>query len=253
MSETSALAHSLVRALPRSKPARYHRSTMPTTREVLDATIALEKQSMALYARFAKIFASEPALQDFWFGMARDEARHVGALDLVTTVLDQEAMLDKPSPISLEDATIVRLRDAARKVAGRRDARNQARTRARDRARSRGDRARRSRVGSAEGVAGARRVRAMPAPAGPRPRRAELHDRAPLGRIRRCSRDATRWSIVTPRRCATRQSGEAARGRGGARDGRWLYFRAALRSGQIGKAPDSGSGDCRFESYLLSQ
>ena len=83
---------------------------MPTTREVLEATIALEKQSMALYARFAKIFAKDPKLQDFWFGMARDEARHVGALDLVTTVLDQEAMLDEPSPISLEDATIVRLR-----------------------------------------------------------------------------------------------------------------------------------------------
>jgi rubrerythrin len=83
---------------------------MPTTREVLEATIALEKQSMALYARFAKIFGKDPKLQDFWFGMARDEARHVGALDLVTTVLDQEAMLDQPSPISLEDATIVRLR-----------------------------------------------------------------------------------------------------------------------------------------------
>jgi rubrerythrin len=83
---------------------------MPTTREVLEATIALEKQSMALYARFAKIFANDPKLQDFWFGMARDEARHVGALNLVTTVLDQEAMLDEPSPISLEDATIVRLR-----------------------------------------------------------------------------------------------------------------------------------------------
>ena len=83
---------------------------MPTTREALEATIALEKQSMALYARFAKIFAKDPKLQDFWFGMARDEARHVGALDLVTTVLDQEAMLDEPSPISLEDATIVRLR-----------------------------------------------------------------------------------------------------------------------------------------------
>ena len=83
---------------------------MPTTREVLEATIALEKKSMALYARFAKIFAKDPKLQDFWFGMARDEARHVGALDLVTTVLDQEAMLDEPSPISLEDATIVRLR-----------------------------------------------------------------------------------------------------------------------------------------------
>src|SRR5260370_24944275 len=82
---------------------------MPTTREVLEVTIALEKQSMALYARFAKLFASDRAAQDFWFGMARDEARHVGALDLVTTVLDQEGMLDKQSPISLEDATIVRL------------------------------------------------------------------------------------------------------------------------------------------------
>jgi len=89
---------------------------MPTTREVLDATIELEKQSMALYARFAKIFAGEPPLQDFWFGMARDEARHVGALDLVTTVLDQEEMLDKPSPISLEDATIVRLRALLQKA-----------------------------------------------------------------------------------------------------------------------------------------
>jgi hypothetical protein len=55
-----------------------------------------------------------------------------------------------------------------------------------------------------------------------------------------------------PRRCATAPSDSAAQC-GGARDGRWLYFRAALRSGQIGKAPDSGSGDCRFESYLLSQ
>ena len=91
---------------------------MPTTREVLEATIALEKQSMALYARLARIFASEPGLQDFWFGMARDEARHVGALNLVTTVLDQETMLDKPSPISLEDATIVRLRALLEKSQG---------------------------------------------------------------------------------------------------------------------------------------
>ncbi|HUO05297.1 MAG TPA: hypothetical protein VMU16_08875 [Candidatus Binataceae bacterium] len=84
---------------------------MPTTREVLDATIALEKQSMALYARFARLFSEKPAPRDFWFGMARDEARHVGALDLVITVLEQEGTLDKQCPISLEDATIVRLRE----------------------------------------------------------------------------------------------------------------------------------------------
>src|SRR5690242_1354007 len=45
---------------------------MPTTREVLQATIALEKRSMALYARFAKTFAAHPRLHEFWFGMARD-------------------------------------------------------------------------------------------------------------------------------------------------------------------------------------
>ena len=82
---------------------------MPTTREVLQATIALEKRSMALYARFAKTFAASPRLHEFWFGMARDEARHVGALDLVTTVLDFEGMLDRPSPVVLDDATVARL------------------------------------------------------------------------------------------------------------------------------------------------
>jgi hypothetical protein len=83
---------------------------MPTAREVLDLTIALEKQSMALYASFAKVFAHELKLHDFWFGMARDEARHVGALGLVSTVLELEGKLEQPSPVSLDDATIVRLR-----------------------------------------------------------------------------------------------------------------------------------------------
>ena len=83
---------------------------MPTTREVLDTTIALEKQSMSLYAAFAKLFATDARLHDFWFGMARDEARHVGALGLVSTVLELEGKLEQPSPVSLDDATIVRLR-----------------------------------------------------------------------------------------------------------------------------------------------
>ena len=83
---------------------------MPTTRQVLDTTIALEKQSMALYAGFAKVFAAQSALHDFWFDMARDEARHVGALGLVTTVLELEGKLDQPSPVSLDDSTILRLR-----------------------------------------------------------------------------------------------------------------------------------------------
>lgn len=83
---------------------------MPTTREVLETTISLEKKSMALYARFAKLFVRDSALHEFWFGMARDEARHVGALDLVSTVLDFEGVLDRPSPIPLLAETIEGLR-----------------------------------------------------------------------------------------------------------------------------------------------
>lgn len=84
---------------------------MPTNREVLDITIALERESMAIYARFAKIFATEPSLHEFWFGMARDEARHIGALYLVETVLELEGHLDHPSPVAMRDATVRHVRE----------------------------------------------------------------------------------------------------------------------------------------------
>jgi hypothetical protein len=83
---------------------------VPTTRELLETTIALEKQSMALYARFAKIFHHDARLHEFWFNMARDEARHVGALDLVSTVLQFEDVLDTPSPIAIRAEDTERLR-----------------------------------------------------------------------------------------------------------------------------------------------
>lgn len=64
---------------------------------------------MALYARFAKLFHGAPELHEFWFGMARDEARHVGALELVSTVLEFEGVLDQPSPIAVQAEVIARL------------------------------------------------------------------------------------------------------------------------------------------------
>lgn len=94
---------------------------MPTTREVLETTISLEKKSMALYARFAKLFVRDSTLHEFWFGMARDEARHVGALDLVSTVLDFEGVLDRPSPIPLLAETIERLRKLLERYLGEPD------------------------------------------------------------------------------------------------------------------------------------
>ena len=82
-----------------------------TTREVIETTSALEKCSMALYARFAKIFSGQPRLHEFWFGMARDEARHVGALGLVETVLELEGMIDGPSPVPVQVIEMRRLRE----------------------------------------------------------------------------------------------------------------------------------------------
>jgi len=83
---------------------------VPSTRQLLETTIELEKRTMALYVRFAKLFASAPELRAFWFGMARDEARHVGALALVTTVLESEGLLDHPSMMTVGDEAFVHLR-----------------------------------------------------------------------------------------------------------------------------------------------
>jgi len=82
---------------------------MPTTRQVLEAAIALEKRSMSVYARFAKAFAADQRMADFWFGMARDEARHLGALELVRTLLDFEGILDRVSPVTLDQRAVARL------------------------------------------------------------------------------------------------------------------------------------------------
>jgi hypothetical protein len=82
---------------------------VPTSREVIETTIALEKRSMALYARFAKIFNGQPRLHEFWFGMARDEARHVGALGLVAAVLELEGVIDGPSPVPVQEAEMIRV------------------------------------------------------------------------------------------------------------------------------------------------
>src|SRR5579885_2614538 len=90
---------------------------MPSLREVMEATMGLERETMALYARYAKVFENEPKFQEFWYGMARDEANHVGALTLVSTVLECEGLLEQASPFSLEDETVRRLRAMLRQAA----------------------------------------------------------------------------------------------------------------------------------------
>jgi rubrerythrin len=83
---------------------------MATNREVIETTIALERESMTIYTRFGKVFDSRPEIRDFWFGMARDEASHVGALNLVATVLELDGKLDQPASVGLSEATVARVR-----------------------------------------------------------------------------------------------------------------------------------------------
>jgi hypothetical protein len=83
---------------------------MASLREMMEAIMVLEKETMALYARYAKVFEAEPKFREFWYSMARDEANHVGALTLVSTVLECEELLEQPSPFAMEDEMVRRLR-----------------------------------------------------------------------------------------------------------------------------------------------
>lgn len=84
---------------------------MPTLGEVMEATIALERETMALYAGYARAFAHDPKLREFWNSMARDEAGHVGALSLVSTMLEVEGLLGAQSPLPMDEPSIAHLRD----------------------------------------------------------------------------------------------------------------------------------------------
>jgi len=69
-------------------PAARPRARRATIREVLDIAIELEKKTMALYVTFVKAFPRPEEVRNFWFGMARHEAAHCGALSLVESILD---------------------------------------------------------------------------------------------------------------------------------------------------------------------
>ncbi len=48
----------------------------------------LESLSMSIYVRFAQRFQEDPELHRFWMAMARHEAGHVGALELLRVMVD---------------------------------------------------------------------------------------------------------------------------------------------------------------------
>src|SRR5215470_19892867 len=90
-------------------PAR-QRARRVTVRQVLETAIELEKKTMALYVSFVKVFARPEEVRNFWFGMARHEAGHCGALALVESIIQTDPERGEKSKVWLDDATVSRLR-----------------------------------------------------------------------------------------------------------------------------------------------
>ena len=85
------------------------RARRTTIREVLDAAIELEKKTMALYLGFVKAFPRPEEVRTFWFGMARHEAGHCGALALVESMVDTDPRAAK-TRVWFDPTTVTRLR-----------------------------------------------------------------------------------------------------------------------------------------------
>ena len=81
-----------------------------TIKDILRTALDMEKKTMALYTRFARVFDHQEDLRTFWFTMARHEAGHVGALALVESVLESEPDLAENTKVWFDPSTVVRLR-----------------------------------------------------------------------------------------------------------------------------------------------
>jgi hypothetical protein len=89
---------------------------MHTVADALRETVALERLTMALYARFSERFASDSKISEFWFEMARDEARHVGALELVATTLQLRGVSERTDPDVFDQSGAQRCRALLERV-----------------------------------------------------------------------------------------------------------------------------------------
>ena len=86
------------------------RARRTTIRDVLDTALELEKKTMALYVAFVKAFPRPEEVRNFWFGMARHEAAHCGALALVEGILESDPRAAAKTRIWFDPTTATRLR-----------------------------------------------------------------------------------------------------------------------------------------------
>ena len=81
-----------------------------TVKDILRTAVNLEKKAMALYMQFTHQFEDQEELRKFWFGMARHEASHLGALALVEGVVENDPSVAESSKVWFDPSTVVRLR-----------------------------------------------------------------------------------------------------------------------------------------------
>ncbi len=77
----------------------HRRPQRATLKDILRTAVDMEKKTMALYMRFARVFQPQEELRAFWFTMARHEAGHLGALALVESLLESEPALAENSKV----------------------------------------------------------------------------------------------------------------------------------------------------------
>ena len=88
----------------------HRRPQRVTVKEILRTAVDLEKKTMSLYMRFARVFQPQEELRKFWFTMARHEANHLGALALVEGAIDGEPHLAENTKVWFDPSTVIRLR-----------------------------------------------------------------------------------------------------------------------------------------------
>jgi hypothetical protein len=81
-----------------------------TVREVVKTAITLEERTMELYVRFVHAFPEPEEVRNFWFGMARHEAGHCGALALVDSIVKTDPARAPEKRVLFDEGTVTRLR-----------------------------------------------------------------------------------------------------------------------------------------------
>lgn len=90
-------------------PVRQRARRVPV-REVLGTALDLERKVMELYVSFVQAFPRPEEVRDFWFGMARHEAGHCGALLLVEAIVKTDPERGTGSKVWFDEVVVARLR-----------------------------------------------------------------------------------------------------------------------------------------------